>query len=389
MREDSRDTPWIIVAGSVHRSGGMDKANLALVEYLANRPTPVHLVTHHVDAVIHSHPMVTVHLVRRPLNAFALGSPLLDFTARFLKRKLEKNHRRVRVVANGGNCGVGAVNWSHCVHHAWETGISEAPPWFVLKKAIFRAIELRREKNAYRRAHLIITNSDMTKRDIERCLGEERSGIHRVYLGSDSRFTPVTLEERSAARRAFGIDENRRVAAFIGTLGYENHKGFDTLFRAWTALCADPSWDVDLLAAGEGRSLSRWRDRAAARGLDQRIKLLGFRHDIPSLLAAADILVSPVRYDAYGLSVQEALCRGLPAITSIKAGISERFPPELTPLIIQNPESVEECMNRLKLWRSSPQQWQERAQRFGTVLAERDWRTMAAEMVELIEETKG
>src|SRR5271157_4404392 len=70
--------PWLLVSGGFHRRGGMDKANLALAEYLAGRGTRVHVVCHSVDAELAEHPKVTVHMVPRPASSFFLGSPLLD-----------------------------------------------------------------------------------------------------------------------------------------------------------------------------------------------------------------------------------------------------------------------------------------------------------------------
>ena len=37
----------------------------------------------------------------------------------------------------------------------------------------------------------------------------------------------------------------------------------------------------------------------------------------------------PARYEAYGLAVHEALCRGLPALVSASAGVAERYPADL------------------------------------------------------------
>ena len=45
--------------------------------------------------------------------------------------------------------------------------------------------------------------------------------------------------------------------------------------------------------------------------------------EAPAVLAACDALVSPTRYEAYGLAVHEALARGLPALVSRSAGIAD------------------------------------------------------------------
>ena len=77
-----------------------------------------------------------------------------------------------------------------------------------------------------------------------------------------------------------------------------------------------------------------------------RINFLGFIAICRRLLAAADVLVHPARYEAYGLAVHEALCRDIPAIVSREAGVAERFPAALEPLLLDDPDSVDELRTR-------------------------------------------
>ena len=66
-RKNNEKTPWVVVAGGVHRHGGTDKANFALVEYLLRREIPVHVVTHHIDQVLLNSPTIRVEVV--PISA--------------------------------------------------------------------------------------------------------------------------------------------------------------------------------------------------------------------------------------------------------------------------------------------------------------------------------
>ena len=126
----------------------------------------------------------------------------------------------------------------------------------------------------------------------------------------------------------------------MGALGYDDRKGFDVLFRAWERLCSRPDWDVDLLVAGSGPAAPAWHAKVKAAGLEHRIRLLGFTDQVKSVLAAADLLVSPVRYESYGLNVQEAICRGVPAMVSASAGVAEQYDAGFAPLLIPDPEDV-------------------------------------------------
>ena len=139
--------------------------------------------------------------------------------------------------------------------------------------------------------------------------------VSSTTASTPATFGSITDSERRAAREALGIGD-RRVAVFIGALG-DRRKGFDVLFDAWRGLAADPAWDVDLFVVGAGAEREAWMQQAREAGLAERIRFLGFRSDVASVLAAADVLVHPARYEPYGLGVHEAICRGVPAIVTV------------------------------------------------------------------------
>jgi glycosyltransferase involved in cell wall biosynthesis len=191
-----------------------------------------------------------------------------------------------------------------------------------------------------------------------------------------------------ASRSSLQVAESRSLAAFVGGLGYDDRKGFDVLFRAWEILCSRPDWDVDLMVAGGGPAVPMWQSKVAASGLNQRIRLLGFSDRVKSVLAAADLLISPVRYEAYGLNVQEAICRGVPALVSASAGVAEQYDAGFAPMLLPDPENVEDLVERLLAWRSKKEQWCARFQPFGERLRSRSWRDTAADLVSIVEKER-
>jgi glycosyltransferase involved in cell wall biosynthesis len=106
---------------------------------------------------------------------------------------------------------------------------------------------------------------------------------------------------------------------------------------------------------------------------------------VDALLAAADLLVSPARYEPYGLNVQEALCRGVPALVSGSAGIAERYPSDLRELILADPEDDRELASRLRSWRSAIPAWKTKVTALGEILRGRSWPEMARDIVTLAE----
>jgi glycosyltransferase involved in cell wall biosynthesis len=378
--------PWLMVAGGFHQHGGMDKANSALAVFLVSRGHPVHLVAHEVAPCLAAHPLITVTRVGKPAGSYFIGDWLLGLRGKEVARAAVAQFPRARVVVNGGNCDWHDINWTHSVHHAWSPCDDYAPLWFKLKSRIDKSIARRREQSALRNSRIVIANSERTRQDLIGTLGVPAQKIHTIYLGSDPTMRPITADDRIAARRWLGKDSERPIAAFVGALGFDTNKGIDTLFAAWCRLCARSDWDVDLVVAGGGRGVESWRHRIEHAGISSRMTMLGFTDRVTDLLAASDVLVSPVRYEAYGLNVQEAMCRGVPAIVSVTAGISERYPAELSGLILRDPSSVDELVERLLEWRAAMSAWKESIKPLAAELRARSWHDMARDFVAVVEQ---
>jgi glycosyltransferase involved in cell wall biosynthesis len=380
------DEPWVLIAGGFHQQGGMDKANHALAAFLVSRGHPVHLVAHQVAPCLAAHPLITVSRVEKLGGSYFLGDWLLGLKGNAVARAAVAQFTRTRVVVNGGNCDWHDINWVHSVHGAWPVRDDHAPLLFKLKSRIDKMIARRRERAALRNSRIVIANSDRTRQDLITKLGVPSQKIHTIYLGADAQMRPVSSDERIAARAWLGKGAERPIAAFVGALGLDTNKGIDTLFAAWCRLCSRRDWDVDLIVAGGGRGVESWRRRIKQAGISSRMTMLGFTYRVADLLAASDVLVSPVRYEAYGLNVQEALCRGVPAIVSTTAGIAERYPADLSSLILRDPSSVDELVARLLDWRAGMLSWKTSIEPLAAELRSRNWHDMARDLVAVVEQ---
>ena len=108
----------------------------------------------------------------------------------------------------------------------------------------------------------------------------------------------------------------------------------------------------------------------------------------PNCSPRVDALVHPARYEAYGLSVREALCRGIPAIVSKSSGVAEEYPGSLDDLLLANPDDEAELEERLRVWRRRREALAEAVAPVGATLRARTWDHMAADIERSIAESR-
>jgi len=362
----------------------MDRANFELARCLAERQTSqIHLVSHRIEEPLRSHPAVVPHLVPRPGGRHLFGSFLLSRAGRRVAHDL--SDRQPYVIVNGGNCRWFDVNWVHYVNACCQNQSRGAPILFRIRNFFSRYRGVRAERGILRQSRLVIANSEKTRRDLIETMGVSFERIRRIYLGVDpTQFSPITEAERNAVRGELSIENNAQVILFVGALGYDRNKGFDTLLAAVKQLKSKIADPVHLLAIGGGK-LAYWQKMINAEGLAMNVRLLGSRKDVPRLMAAADVLSIPSRYDSYGLAAHEALCRGLPAVVSAMAGVAERYTIELRDWVLPDPEDTNDLARRLEFALTNRIRFQAALDRLGEQLRSWTWNDMAAEMIRVIE----
>ncbi|MFJ5675064.1 glycosyltransferase [Streptomyces sp. NPDC093097] len=145
--------------------------------------------------------------------------------------------------------------------------------------------------------------------------GVPASRIHVVPNGIEAHRFTHDPTARAAIRARLGLPPDAFVVGGAGRL--VPGKRFDVLVRAVTQLPG-----VHLLLAGDGPEREMLRRMAGQFGSGDRIHLLGARDgahgpaaadgpDIPGLLSAIDVFVSPSPDEAFGLATLEALASGL------------------------------------------------------------------------------
>ncbi|MFI9785647.1 glycosyltransferase [Kitasatospora sp. NPDC051984] len=145
--------------------------------------------------------------------------------------------------------------------------------------------------------------------------------VRRLPNGIDAaryRFPPAERAAHRARLRAeLGIPADAFVAGGVGRL--VPGKRFHVPLEALAALPAG----TRLLLVGEGPERAELTARAEQLGVRERLVLTGERDDVPELLTAMDVLVSPSRAETFGLAALEALAAGLPVLHSACPALAE------------------------------------------------------------------
>ncbi|HSV13902.1 MAG TPA: glycosyltransferase family 4 protein [Tepidisphaeraceae bacterium] len=371
--------PCLLVSGDFVKTGGMDRANHALASHLARSGREVHIVAFGIDDELRRTPGIVFHPVPKPGGSYTLALPLLDGFGRRWAKRLTSRSPGARVIVNGGCSRWGDVNWVHYVHAAHRPQVRRGMArWLASEWNHHRW--LHDERAALTQARIVIANSQRTRRDVIERLGVDPARVKVVYLGVDAdRFAPATADEKMCERRALGLDEHRPIVAFIGAMS-DRRKGFDLLFDAWAMLCRDGNWDAQLLVVGAGAEVPAWQSAAAAVGVESRMRFLGLRDDVPRILRASDLLVAPARYEAYGLSVHEALCCGVPAMVSESAGVAERFTPAMSGWLLPDRLTPAHLAARLRDWQRGAIGGVDQLPALSNTLRAHTWDEMAAEI---------
>jgi glycosyltransferase involved in cell wall biosynthesis len=181
----------------------------------------------------------------------------------------------------------------------------------------------------HRRWHLWVERLTAGPVDRHVCVSEavarfsaEQAGLPAEKLvvirnGIDASRYPAV---RRADLQACGVRPGRRVVTYVGRL--DRQKGVRWLIE--TA----PRWlerlpDCDLLLVGEGperRQLELW---CGKKGLSDRIRLAGWRGDVPEILAASDLLVLPSAWEGMPNVILEAMASRLPVVATDVEGVRE------------------------------------------------------------------
>lgn len=190
----------------------------------------------------------------------------------------------------------------------------------------------------------VVTTGERLREDVIARTGADPQRVVSIPTGIDhQRFAPG---DRVAARTALDLPQERFIVGIVATL--RSWKGHRYLVDAIAAMSGEPPL---LVIVGDGPQQEALARQVAGAGLQDRVRLVGQRSDVPLWLQAFDAFALP-SYANEGVPqalIQAMLC-GLPCVTTDAGAIGEIARDGRTALIVAQQDSsvLRAALDRLR-----------------------------------------
>ena len=153
-------------------------------------------------------------------------------------------------------------------------------------------------------------------------LGIKKTSIDVIPRGRNRRrLGEPSLGRRREVRNALGIAESTTVLLCVGRQEFQ--KGQVNAVEALAVLRSRRPNLLLLIAGRDGAASDQLRRATVKLDLEDQVRILGHRHDVPDLMVAADLLTFPSLYEGFGGTLIEAMALDLSIVASDLPAIRE------------------------------------------------------------------
>jgi glycosyltransferase involved in cell wall biosynthesis len=160
-------------------------------------------------------------------------------------------------------------------------------------------------------------------------LGVPSAKLAMIYSGANDE-PPPQVDARSI-RTSLGFEASAPLVLFAGRLA--DQKRVDDLLKALDLLqYVQP--DARTVIVGDGPLRDRLEETARAHHLEDRVRFLGHRDDVPALMTASDLVVLPSAFEGLPNVVLEAMRFRKPVVATAAPGTTELVVNGVTGLLV-------------------------------------------------------
>lgn len=200
--------------------------------------------------------------------------------------------------------------------------------------------EKARRRVAYRiiaRTATLVAVSEDLKRFVTEKVGIPNGRIRVIYNGV-THGPPVSEAEAERCRSELGIQTGDSVLGTVGSL--YPVKGHTFLLDAMPAVLQRFPNTV-LIIAGRGELEVTLKNQAKRLGIEEKVRFLGMRQDIPKLLALMDVFVLPSLSEGLSMALLEAMAAGKPIVATRVGGNPELIEEGKTGMLVPAEDAAE------------------------------------------------
>ncbi len=134
-----------------------------------------------------------------------------------------------------------------------------------------------------------------------------------IRNGIDIRRFSDVAKSKEEKRREIGVPEDAYVIGQVGRFTYQKNPEFTVSVFAKLLKKRE---DACLLLVGRGNQEADLRRQIRQLGIEEHVRVLVSRDDIPELLKTMDVFILPSRFEGFGIVLIEAQASGLPCVVS-------------------------------------------------------------------------
>lgn len=210
--------------------------------------------------------------------------------------------------------------------YAWVHTDLKSNHWI---KDIYSSVE--EEAKSYNAYDQVIGVSDLVSNVVRELYSLKR--VKTIY-------NPIDSDEiRTLAKDPIEIDTNDKVFRLVSVGRFVDQKGFDRLLKIILRL-KQTGLSLQLWLLGDGVLKPMYEKFITDNGLEEEIKLLGFKSNPFAYISKCDLFVCSSRSEGYSTAVSEALILGLPVVTTDCSGMKEMLGDGMYGIITKNDDDA-------------------------------------------------
>jgi glycosyltransferase involved in cell wall biosynthesis len=252
--------------------------------------------------------------LRHPIHPFWDAVALARLAAHFRRERVHVVHTHSSKAGILGRLAARIAGVPVLVHtvHGWSFNDAQHPA----VRRVFTVLE--RAVGSFTDRIVVVSEADRRK---GLALGIGREDRYRLLRsGIDPTIYERPVVRREEVRAALGFAAEHTVVGMLACLKPQKAP-LDFVEAAAAAHARNPA--LRFFIAGDGEMRPAVEARVRERGLDEVVRPLGWRRDVPDLLHAMDLFLLTSRFEGLPRAVLQAMAAGVPVVATAVDGTPE------------------------------------------------------------------